>query len=58
MEQDLLTLYTGGNSRTITIRSWSSPYLKTLEMTDIPGAAYKATCRVVSTANITTLSGL
>jgi phage-related tail fiber protein len=38
--------------------SWSSPYLKTLEMTDIPGAAYKATCRVASTANITTLSGL
>jgi hypothetical protein len=32
-------------------------YLKTLEMTDIPGAAYKATCRVAST-NITTLSGL
>jgi hypothetical protein len=30
---------------------------KTLEMTDIPGAAYKATCRA-STANITTLSGL
>jgi hypothetical protein len=28
--------------------------LKTLEMTDIPGAAYKATCRVASTANITT----
>jgi phage-related tail fiber protein len=27
-------------------------------MTDIPGAAYKATCRVASTANITTLSGL
>jgi phage-related tail fiber protein len=26
-------------------------------MTDIPGAAYKA-CRVASTANITTLSGL
>jgi hypothetical protein len=59
MEQDLLTLIHGGNSRTsITIRSWSSPYLKTLEMTDIPGAAYKATCRVASTANITTLSGL
>jgi hypothetical protein len=44
MEQDLLTLIHRGNSRTsITIRSWSSPYLKTLEMTDIPGAAYKAT---------------
>jgi hypothetical protein len=34
------------------------PLLKTLEMTDIPGAAYKATCRVASTANITTLSVL
>jgi hypothetical protein len=52
-------LYTGGNSRTsITIRSWSSPHLEDVEMTDIPGAAYKATCRVASTANITTLSGL
>jgi hypothetical protein len=35
-----------------------APIWKTLEMTDIPGAAYKATCRVASTANITTLSGL
>jgi hypothetical protein len=54
MEQDLLHLYTGGNPTSITIRSWSSPIWKTLEMTDIPGAAYKATCRVASTANITT----
>jgi phage-related tail fiber protein len=36
----------------------AAPIWKTLEMTDIPGAAYKATCRVASTANITTLSGL
>jgi hypothetical protein len=57
MEQDLLTL----------IHRWEpdkynpqleQPIWKTLEMTDIPGAAYKATCRVASTANITTLSGL
>jgi hypothetical protein len=50
-------LYTVGIAGSITIRSWS-PIWKTLEMTDIPGAAYKATCRVASTANITTLSGL
>jgi hypothetical protein len=29
----------------------AAPIWKTLEMTDIPGAAYKATCRVASTAN-------
>jgi hypothetical protein len=41
MEQDLLTLIHRWNSRTsITIHSWSSPIWKTLEMTDIPGAAY------------------
>jgi phage-related tail fiber protein len=57
MEQDLLTLIHRNSRTSITIRSWSSPW-KTLEMTDIPGAAYKATCRVASTANITTLSGL
>jgi hypothetical protein len=28
----------------------AAPIWKTLEMTDIPGAAYKATCRVASTA--------
>jgi hypothetical protein len=27
----------------------AAPIWKTLEMTDIPGAAYKATCRVAST---------
>jgi hypothetical protein len=34
------------------------PHFEDVKMTDIPGAAYKATCRVASTANITTLSGL
>jgi hypothetical protein len=35
----------------------AAPIWKTLEMTDIPGAAYKATCRVASTAKYY-LSGL
>jgi hypothetical protein len=44
MEQDLLTLIHRWNSRTsITTAAGAAPIWKTLEMTDIPGAAYKAT---------------
>jgi hypothetical protein len=51
-------LYTGGIAGQLQSAAGAAPIWKTLEMTDIPGAAYKATCRVASTANITTLSGL
>jgi hypothetical protein len=52
-------LYTGGIAgQVLQSAAGAAPIWKTLEMTDIPGAAYKATCRVASTANITTLSGL
>jgi hypothetical protein len=47
-------LYTGGIAGQVLQSAAGAAYLKTLEMTDIPGAAYKATCRVASTANITT----
>jgi hypothetical protein len=48
--EHLLTLIHRWNSRTsITITAGAAPIWKTLEMTDIPGAAYKATCRVAST---------
>jgi hypothetical protein len=43
MERDLLTLIHRWNSgQVLQSTSWSSPYLKTLEVADIPGAAYKA----------------
>jgi hypothetical protein len=59
MEQDLLTLIPVGIAgQVLQSAAGAAPIWKTLEMTDIPGAAYKATCRVASTANITTLSGL
>jgi hypothetical protein len=35
----------------------AAPIWKTLEMTDIPGAAYKATCRVASTAILPRFQG-
>jgi phage-related tail fiber protein len=47
-----------GTGQVLQSAAGAAPFWKTLEMTDIPGAAYKATCRVASTANITTLSGL
>jgi hypothetical protein len=56
MEQDHAYTPVGIAGQVLQSAAGAAPIWKTLEMTDIPGAAYKATCRVASTA--TTLSGL
>jgi hypothetical protein len=55
-EQDLLTL-TPVIAGQVLQPQLSSPIWKTLEMTDIPGAAYKVTCRVASTAILPRFQG-